>query len=57
MKNEFFATLEKTMNEVGDKALEKWSSKVSESEYENIETVILEFRWDVLSKFKKELGL
>lgn len=48
MKNEFFTTLEKKIEELSDKQLEKWSKQVSEEEFENIETAILTFRYDTL---------
>lgn len=55
MKNEFLTTLEKKIDELADRTLERWSRDAQAEEFEKIESAILSFKYDTLKALDKAL--
>lgn len=55
MKNLFFCSLERKIDSLADKTLERWSERTNSEEFEHIEAAILSFKWDSLKVIEKAL--
>lgn len=56
MKNLFFVSLVKKIDSLTDKTLERWSERTNGEEFDNIESAILSFKYDVIKIIEEEIN-